>query len=160
MRQWFRKALRYSYLCLCLLTIAACTATYGSLQRSNAVSGTFERKEVLPDHNYYTAGSEANPTAILAIDRSYTLKSGLWHPVDMTSEKLARLVDAMTDQLGFTPAIMGSVILDPQGRQVGVWYSLYSRTTIHFEPDNIIAISLPSPDSGPLPFDRMPGRLH
>ena len=65
----------------------------------------------------------------------------------------------MTDQLGFTPAIMGGAITDPEGRQAGVWYSLYSQVTIRFEPDNVIVVSLPSPDSGPLRLDGRPGRL-
>ena len=147
-------------LCAILLFLTACSGSYGRLVRSNDVGNLFERHEVLPDHRYFVTGPQARPKAILAVHRSYTLQPGLWRPVEMTPELLKRLVDAMTDQLGFTPAIMGSVILDPQGKQVGAWYSHYGRTTIHFEPDNIIAISLPSPDSGPLPYDRMPGRLH
>ncbi|WP_372682903.1 hypothetical protein [Desulfosarcina sp.] len=139
----------------------ACTANYGRLQRSNDVSKTFERYEVLADHAYYATGPAARPTAILAIHRSYTLKPGLWRSVDMTPELLSRLVDAMTDQLGFTPAILGGVIADPAGKQVGVWYSLYRRTTIRLEPENVIVVSLPTPDNDPFPMGggRRPGML-
>lgn len=142
------------------LTVA-CAGTYGNLQRSNDVSKTFERHEVLADHAYYATGPEARPTAILAIHRTYTLKPGLWRSVKMTPELLNRLVDAMTDQLGFTPAILGGVIADPAGKQVGVWYSLYSRTTIRFEPENVIVVSLPSADNDPFSMDggRRPGTL-
>jgi hypothetical protein len=137
----------------------ACATNYSHLQRSNDVGKTFERHEVLADHAYYATGPEARPTAILAIHRSYTLKPGLWRPVGMTPELLSRLVDAMTDQLGFTPAILGGVIADPSGKQAGVWYSLYSRTTIRFEPENVIVVSLPSPDNDPFATDggRRPG---
>lgn len=139
----------------------ACTANYGRLQRSNDVSKTFERHEVLADHAYYATGPEARPTAILAIHRSYTLKPGLWQPVDMTPEALSRLVDAMTDQLGFTPAILGGVITDPAGKQAGVWYSLYRRVTIRFESETVIVVSLPTPDNDPLMMDggRRTGRM-
>jgi hypothetical protein len=145
---------------LLILTVA-CTANYGNLQRSNDVNKTFERHEVLADHAYYATGPEARPTAILAIHRSYTLKPGLWRPVDMTPERLSRLVDAMTDQLGFTPAILGGVIADPAGKQAGVWYSYYSRTTIRFETENVIVVSLPARDNDPLLMDggRSPGFL-
>ena len=102
-------------LVLLLILTVACTANYGRLQRSNDVSKVFERHEVLADHAYYATGPEARPTAILAIHRSYTLKPGLWRSVEMTPELLSRLVDAMTDQLGFTPAILGGVIADPAG---------------------------------------------
>ena len=69
--------------------------------------------------------------------------------------------DAMTDQLGFTPAILGGVITDPSGKRAGVMYSLYSRTTIRFEPGNVIVISLPKPDNDPFPMNgrRSPGLL-
>ena len=94
-------------MCFLGLSLAGCSGSYGRLQRSSDVSKTFERHEVLADHRYYTTGSEACPTAILAVHRSYTLKPGLWRSVDMTPESLGRLVDAMTDQLGFTLSIMG-----------------------------------------------------
>ncbi len=144
-----------------LIMTVACTANYGNLQRSNDVSKAFERHEVLADHAYYVTGPEVRPTAILAIHRSYTLKPGLWRPLEMTPELLNRLVDAMTDQLGFTPAIMGGVITDSAGKQAGVWYSLSSRTTIRFETENVIVVSLPSPDRDPLLMNggRRPGML-
>lgn len=146
-----------------LATLAlACTGSYGHLQRSKDVGESFERHDVLADHAYYATGPEARPTAILAIHRSYTLKPGLWRSVDMTPGLLNRLVDAMTDQLGFTPAILGGVIVDPVGKQAGVWYSLYSRTTIRFEPGNVIVVSLPSADNDPYSMDgrRRPGMRH
>jgi hypothetical protein len=135
---------------MAVLILTACNGSYGRLQRSSDVSRTFERHEILPDHRYYATGPEARPTAILALHRSHTLTPGLWRSVEMTPERLARLVDAMTDQLGFTPAIMGAVITDPEGRPVGSWYSLYSHVTVRFEPDNVIAVSLPSQQADPL----------
>ena len=146
---------------LAILSVTGCFGSYGHLQRSNDVSRAFERHEVLADHTYYASGPEARPTAILAIHRSYILKTGLWRRVDMTPELLNRLVDAMTDQLGFTPTILGGVIVDPSGNRAGVMYSLYSRTTIRFEPENVIIVSLPKPDSDPFPMNgrRSPGLL-
>jgi hypothetical protein len=137
-----------------LTVLAACSGSYGRIERSNDVGKLFERYEILPDHRYFVTGPQAHPKAILAIHRSYTLQPGLWRPVEMTPELLNRLVDAMTGQLGFTPAIMGASVTNPEGKQIGVWYSPYSRTTIRFEPDNVVVISLPSKDSDPLILDR------
>jgi hypothetical protein len=131
--------------CLAVL-LAACAANYGRLQRSETVGRIFERHEVLADHAYFTTGSEAQPTAILAIQHAYTLKTELWRPVEMTPDRLKRLVDAMTNQLGFAPVIMGGRIVDPAGKPVGLWYSRESSPTIRFEPDNIIVVSPPTPD--------------
>lgn len=149
-------------ICCCLIIfLAACTGSYGRVQRSNDVGKAFEQNELLADHAYHTAGPEARPTAILAINNTYSLKPGLWRPVDMTADLLKQLVNAMTDQLGFTPATLGGLITDSQGQQVGVWYSRYSRTTIRFETDKVIVISLPSPDEGSssINIHNRPGRL-
>jgi len=149
-------AIRVQFLLLCaiFMLLAACSGSYGRLVRSNDVGNLFERYELLPDHRYFITGPQASPKAILALSQPYTLQPGLWRPVEMTPELLKRLVDAMTGQLGFSPAIMGAIVTDPQGERIGVWYSLYSNTVIRFEPDNVVVISLPSKDSGPLILDR------
>ena len=139
---------------MAMLILAACAGNYGRLQRSSDVSKIFERHELLPDHRYYATGSEASPKAILAVHPSYSLKPGLWRPMTMTPELLARLVDAMTDQLGFSLATMGAVIFDPEGKPAGAWYSQYSHTTVRFEPDNVIVVSLPSEKNDPFIMNR------
>jgi hypothetical protein len=79
----------------------------------------------------------------------------------MKPELLSRLVNAMADEYGSYPANMGSVILDPKGKPVGVWYSFYRHTAVRFEPDNVIAVSPPPDRRGPLLWDRdeRPGRF-
>ena len=155
----------YEYLVglsLVIFSLTACLGSYGRLQRSNDVSKTFERHEVRADHRYYTTGPEARPMAILAVNRAYTLKSSLWRAVDMTPDLLGRLVVGMTDQLGYTPAILGAVITDPDGKQAGLGYSPHSSISIRFEPENIMIVSLPSTESDPIHRGRgrHPGMLH
>lgn len=140
---------------IALSLLTACAGAYGRLQRSHAVGVLFERNTVLADHHYYTAGPEAQPTAILAVHQDVAFQPGLWRPVAMTAAQLARLVDAMTDQLGVSPAIMGGVIMDPEGKPVGLWYSRYSRTTVRFATDRSMTVSLPDP-AGESPLDRRP----
>ena len=141
-------------LLLCMVILSACGGSYGHFQRSNDISKTFERHEVLSDHRYYATGPEARPNALLAVHRAYTLRSELWRPVEMTPERLRHLVNAMTDYLGFTPAILGAVITDPAGRPVGAWYSPYGHTSVRFEPDDVIVVSLPSIGNDRFRMDR------
>ena len=54
---------------------------------------------------------------------------------------------------GYHLTAAAGVITDPEGRQAGLWYSPYSSTTIRFEPDNIMLVSLPSPASDPFLMD-------
>jgi len=149
-------AIRVQFLLLgtIFMLLAACSGSYGRLVRSNDVGNLFERYELLPDHRYFITGPQASPEAILALSQPYALQPGLWQPVEMTPELLKRLVDAMTGQLGFTPAIMGAIVTNPQGEQIGVWYSPYSQIAIRFEPDNVVVVSLPSKDPDPLILDR------
>ncbi|MFO7713196.1 hypothetical protein [Desulfosarcina sp.] len=51
-------------------------------------------------------------------------------------------------------------MVDPEGKPVGMWYSRRSLTTIRFEPDGVIAVSLPDPGSEPALMNRRPGGLH
>ncbi|MBR9985114.1 MAG: hypothetical protein KFF68_04320 [Desulfosarcina sp.] len=59
-------------------------------------------------------------------------------------------------------AILGGVSVDPAGKKAGVWYLLYRRTTIRFEPGNVMVVSLPSADNDPYFMDgrRRPGMRH
>jgi hypothetical protein len=146
---------------LSMPVLVACAGNYGRLQRSNDVGRVFERYEVLADHAYYATGPAARPRAILAVGPEYTLSPGLWRPLEMTAELLRRMVNAMTDYLGFAPAILGGVIVDPAGHRAGVYYSPYSGITIRFDAENTMVVTLPGPDRDPFPTNRnrRPGRL-
>ena len=116
---------------------------FGILKLSREVSRIFESYKVLPEYNYYLSGSVTKPRAIMGIDRNYTLATGLWkEAADLTPEQLKKWVDQI---LGFLPPTrtFGAYILDPNGQQVGIWYSPRNDSSVTVQPDNRIEIIPP-----------------
>ncbi len=124
-------------------TFSGCFGSYGRLEPSLEIDKMFEEHKVLADHSYYYSGSDAKPNAIIGIDNNYTLNSTLWKPVDLTSEQLKKWIDFMTHYRGYSLINYGSLILDPTGKRLGVWYSPVNWTTVKMESDNSIVVHTP-----------------
>lgn len=114
---------------------------YGKLERSREVTKAFETPQILENHQYYSNGWGSVPYAIIAIDRRYNLRKGLWKPVEVTVPLLRSWVHQMDSIYGYPPR--GFRILDHQGNPVGVWYSSKQWTTILIEENNQIAVFAP-----------------
>lgn len=123
--------------------ITGCSGSYGRLKPSLEIEKMFEEHKVLDDHRYYYSGSDVKPNAIIGIDNSYTLNSTLWKPVDLTSEQLKKWIDFMTHYRGYSLTNYGSLILDPTGKRLGVWYSPWNWTTVKMESDKSIVVHTP-----------------
>ena len=122
-----------------------CAANYGSLRHSREVTHSFETYKILADYRYYYSGVDTEPNAIIGIDRRYQLCSKLWKEVDLTSTQLKSWIDRMQQTHEFPVSPSGSLILDPAGRQVGIWYSAWDNTIVKMEKDNHIVVHTPSP---------------
>jgi len=114
---------------------------YGRLKRDRDVNRTFKTYNILPDHKYYTSGHTNIPHAIIGIQNFYKLRPGLWHEINLTTPLLRSWVSQMDNIYGYPP--YGSVILDNNGNQVGVWYSSKQWTTVIIEDNNEIAVLAP-----------------
>lgn len=100
--------------------------------------------KVLPDHNYYHSGSFDRPNAILGIHKDYHLVSQLWKPVQVGSAQLAKWIQSIgpekyKGQTGYVAAY----ILNPEGRKVGLWYSIMKNTEVEFLEGNKIKVNSP-----------------
>jgi hypothetical protein len=105
---------------------------YGSIVAEGRVMEAFDKFQVNPNYDYFYSGSEVYPSAVMGLDKSYTLESDLWKKVDMTPAKLREIVMSMKDKaatVNFTASLHGFVILDDKGKQIGVWYSILKATT-------------------------------
>ena len=116
---------------------------YGKLKRDREANRTFQTYKVLPGHKYYTSGLANIPYAIIGIDEKYTLRKGMWHEVKLTTPMLRNWVSKMDNLYGYPP--YGSIILDDEGKRLGIWYSSKQWTTVIIEENNEIAILAPEP---------------
>ena len=114
---------------------------YGKLKRDRDVTRTFETYKILPDHKYYTSGQSDIPYAIIGIQNIYELRPGLWQEINLTKPLLRSWVSQMDNIYGYPP--YGSVILDNNGKRIGVWYSSKQWTTVIIEDNNEVAVLAP-----------------
>jgi hypothetical protein len=104
----------------------------------------FVKGPLSSDYNYYYSGALNKPRAILGLEKKYTLETQRWKPVDAAGGQIRTMVDTLTGERGFALANFGSVVLDPQGNRIGVWYSKNSfSTTIKMMGDNVVSIYPP-----------------
>ena len=129
-----------------LLFLPGCGGTYGSLQRSDEVNQLFLSYHVLPDHNYFYAGPHGRPDAIMGIHEDYTLLSTQWQPLDPSGDLLRKGVDSINfhNSTRVRNYPYGFMILSPEGRQVGIWYSIWDWTTIVMEKGNRVRVFPPA----------------
>ena len=114
---------------------------YGKLKRDRDVNRAFETYKILPDHKYYTSGQANIPYAIIGIQNIYELRPGLWQKINLTKPLLRSWVSQMDNIYGYPP--YGSVILDNNGKRIGVWYSSKQWTTVIIVENNEFAVLAP-----------------
>jgi len=116
---------------------------YGKLKRNRDANRTFKTYKVLPDHTYYTSGLSNIPYAIIGVNNKYKLRPGMWKKVELTAPLLRSWISKMDNLYGYPP--YGSIILDDNGLQIGIWYSSKQWTTVIIEKNSEIAILAPEP---------------
>jgi hypothetical protein len=116
---------------------------YGSLVPRNDVTQAFDNYRMDPDRNYYFSGAEAWPDAIIGVNKAYALDSTLWSKVEATPEVFKNLVAGMKSR-PLSTALHGYAILDNQGRQIGVWYSMFGvRGYVKMKGERTVEIATP-----------------
>jgi hypothetical protein len=131
-------------LLLGLMTVfSGCFENYGRLRLSKEVDQTFEKGIVMPDYKYYYSGGDARPWAILGIHKNYKLQTSLWKEVDLDSERLKNWILFMTEFRGYQYRTFGSRVLDPEGKQIGIWYSAWFITPVKMLGGNEVAVYPP-----------------
>jgi hypothetical protein len=127
-----------------LLTGCATSGTKGTMQTSQELNQKFLNYEVVQGYNYYYSGSFDRPNAILGIHEDYQLVSQLWKPAQVSSAQLAKWIGSIAPEEYRGPSgYSAAYILDPEGKKVGIWYSILNTTTIKFLEGNKIEVNSP-----------------
>jgi hypothetical protein len=132
-------------LLIAILTLGGCAGSYGHLQPSSAVTAIFKSDKILPNHKYYYTGPDGWPDAIIAVDEHYTLVSDQWTAFEPSAKRLKHLMEFAQSHYGTNAHHFpyGYTILTPDGRKVGVWYSIWDLTTIEMRSDHEVDIYPP-----------------
>ena len=124
--------------CLALVVLvlmaAGCTKNYGHFTKSAEVDLAFRQGDHQSDYQYFYAGRDNMPYAIIGIDRSYTVPSRYWVPFDPESEMLRDMSGNMYGRHKYYPS--GFHILDPDGNIIGVWFSSVNQYSVSVDRQN------------------------
>jgi hypothetical protein len=117
-----------------VLIAAGCTKNYGHFTKSAEVDLAFRQGDYQSDYQYYYAGRDNMPYAIIGIDRSYAVPSRYWVPFDPEVEMLRNMSDNMYGKHKYYPA--GFHILDPDGNIIGAWFSSVNQYSVSVDQQN------------------------
>ena len=123
-----------------LLLLSSCQAgKSGYLRLNKDVATSIESCTVLPDHDYYYSGPDAQPSAILAVKKSYAFKKGLWKAIALDKKQLCDWVD-MIDPSYYRVRYQydGYTVYSTEGVDVGLWYSREDHTVIKEENGELV----------------------
>ena len=131
-----------------LLGCAPCEEC-GSLKRQNDITFFFMNNEIVPGYVYYYSGRDQWPSAVMAIEPGYTIKSEFWKPVGLEGEELSEWLKTTTIwKESRQTRLNGAEILDPNGKRVGIFFSKFDNLVTKFEADNVIHVYPPSYRAG------------
>jgi len=126
----FKKGL----LLIIIWALAGCSimnGNYGSIVLDQPVQQNFEAFIMDPGMNYYYSGPDASPNAIIGLKKEYALDNDLWKPIDPDPKVFKKIVGWMQYDASYHGTFQrGFVIKDPQGKVIGVWYSIISVKTM------------------------------
>jgi hypothetical protein len=118
---------------------------YGSLRPSLETTNAYLSFQVNPGMKYYLSGSDVYPNAIIGINRSWTLESDLWKPIEIDSKTLKGLIENMKSVgLGSGVIPYGYEIFDDREGKIGDWFSLPGQNvTVWLRGENRFELSTP-----------------
>ena len=122
---------------------AACSTTpIGGIRMSREVTDQFEKLEVKPNYRYWFLNQENSPYGVAGLDREYRLDDErTWHAVEPDSATFRKVVGLVRSFPLPNSYTSGFAITDPEGRQIGVWYSSLSAGITVDPQTNIVSIS-------------------
>jgi len=127
------------------LSGCAATAKNPGVTTSREATAVWHSYEILPNHHYYYSGPDARPFYIIAIDDRYRLQSGLWKPVELTPARLEHWIN-IPPRVGYDPHPYGAYITGPNGKRLGLWYSVRDWTilgTASLGENNLVTVTIP-----------------
>ena len=133
--------LKHRGLCFMLFAGAAlavgligCFQNYGRFSRNAQIHHAFQSGSVPPELNYYYAGRETMPYAIMGIDPGYAIPSSLWIAFEPLPEQLRKMSANIYGKDRYDP--YGFNILDPDGVIVGIWFSSLHFPSVKIDKQN------------------------
>ncbi len=128
-------------LCFVLLVVPAlavglsgCLQNYGRFSRDAQVNLAFQSGSVPSELNYYYAGRQSMPYAIMGIKPGYVVPSSLWIAFEPEPEQLKKMITNIYGKDRYDP--YGFNVLDPDGAVIGIWFSSLHFPSVKIDQQN------------------------
>jgi hypothetical protein len=145
MNKTFQKLLLLTTVISLFFSGCAGTKNYGTFHPDRELDQMFLSYQVLPNYKYYTSGGYDKPNAILGVHKDYQMVTDFWVSIPNVNsaqiEKWIRTIDP--EDRGPGNDYFAYYILDPEGKQVGFWYSIQNYTVVKFLEENKIEVYPP-----------------
>jgi hypothetical protein len=122
---------------------AACSQNFGRIHWDEDVTKAFEANQFEPRYNFYQYTIGMRVFAVVGLDPKLELQSRIWRELEADTEDFKVAISRMWDdysQIREYPR--GAIIVDPAGEKVGVYFSSIRFVSIHFKPENRVALIL------------------
>ena len=128
---------------LTLVWSIGCSQNYGRIHWDEDVTRAFENKQFEPNYNFYQYTIGMRVFAIVGLNPNLELESRLWRELEADTEDFEVARSRMWYDYSQIPEYpRGAVIMDPAGEKVGVYFSSIRFVSIHFKPENRVALIL------------------
>jgi len=138
--RFWRRALVWA--ALVALAATGCMSAYGKVKLDPGLREQFLTGQVPDAYQYFYNGRDNMPYAIIGIKPDYAFVAKFWTPVTPNTDAFKKMArDAWTTP-DFDRAVAGT-LLDPDGNDIGLWYSYYPWATVEMKGDKAVAIYSP-----------------
>lgn len=132
-----------------LVMLGGCLGTFGKLHWDSQVTSAFKAHDVQKDFNYYWYGVGNRTFAIAGISEDYHMESKMWREVQVNTQEFKDLISRAWYNDAYHPhEAKGAHILNPEGKQVGIWYSSLRFVAVKFSENNRIHLMPDTPFLG------------
>lgn len=129
-----------------MIVLTGCSQKYGRFTMDDQVGQAFRSGTVQAKLNYYYAGRDTMPYAIMGIDPRYTVPSRYWILFKPRSEQLKKMSGNVYGKHRYDP--YGSHIRDAEGEVVGIWYSNLRFKSVSVDHEKkTVEVLFPNPES-------------
>jgi hypothetical protein len=128
---------------LALVLFVACAGNFGRIHWDENVTQAFEANQVEPGYNFYQYTVGNRVFAIVGFDPKLELQSRIWRELEADTEDFKVATSRIWDNYTQLPEYpRGAVIMDPDGKKAGVYFSSIRFVSIKFKPENQVVVML------------------
>jgi hypothetical protein len=138
-----KKIFMFSLGVLTLVWVAGCSQNFGRIHWDENVTQAFEANQVEPGYNFYQYTVGNRVFAIVGFDPKLELQSRIWRELEADTEDFKVATSRIWDNYTQLPEYpRGAVIMDPDGKKAGVYFSSIRFVSIKFKPENQVVVML------------------